>query len=325
MPWPALPDPAPTARLWRPVRPGRGLTLRSSAGASSNGLPDSNIDVNVERICSSSTPTRTGARRRTSSPTGCRPHYRDRVPVEEVDGEQMWVFDGPPGRPLSVTGGVIGTTGTEESAYRRPDRVAATDEVHVGTKRLPNGPPRPCSTSAGSTAQIIFPSTIGSSAGQDLGGWPHDLALTLLPPSRSTTTVMADDARPTRATACCPCRSCRAWERRHCVREARGRRPGPRGVHDVGPAGPRCAGPGRPVPGISSGRSARTSASSRSHFHIGCERDGMTFYGQYPWESHAENDRSCRHRRHAAVRSGCPGARSRYELILVGRSTATRS
>jgi hypothetical protein len=38
------------------------------------------------------------------------PAYRDRMPhVEEVDGEQMWVFDGHPVSRYSA-GGVIGAT-----------------------------------------------------------------------------------------------------------------------------------------------------------------------------------------------------------------------
>ena len=117
----------PVGRPARPLRP-----LRCD-------LPHSNIDVNVERHA--------GHRRRLALVRAARPLHqpgpgrtsRTGCPrVEEVDGQQMWVFDGHPVGRFSA-GGVIGRDGHKESAHRGPDGVGLRRDPR---RRLrPEGPP----------------------------------------------------------------------------------------------------------------------------------------------------------------------------------------
>ena len=93
------------------------------------------------------------------------PEYRDRMlHVEEIDGDQMWVFDGHPVSRFSA-GGVIGRDGAKESAHRALNEWPH-EMIHVGAYdpkvRLE------VMDECGIDAQVIFPSTIGL-GGQDLG------------------------------------------------------------------------------------------------------------------------------------------------------------
>jgi predicted TIM-barrel fold metal-dependent hydrolase len=208
--------------------------------------------------------------------------FRDRVPrVEEVDGQSMWVFDGQPVGRFSA-GGVIGRDGTKESAHRALFEWTH-DDVHVGAwdpdVRL--GVLDEC----GIDAQIIFPSTIGL-GGQDLGtaGDPALRRLAIEIYNDAMTEIQADSGNRLLPLPLMP-----AWDVDACVREAkRVAGLGARGVNmtsdpqDLGapdlanrawdPFWEVCSDLGLPV-----------------HFHIGASVTGMTFYGQYPWESHADN------------------------------------
>jgi predicted TIM-barrel fold metal-dependent hydrolase len=208
--------------------------------------------------------------------------FRDRVPrVEEVDGQSMWVFDGQPVGRFSA-GGVIGRDGTKESAHRALFEWTH-DDVHVGAwdpdVRL--GVLDEC----GIDAQIIFPSTIGL-GGQDLGtaGDPALRRLAVEIYNDAMTEIQADSGNRLLPLPLMP-----AWDVDACVREAkRVAGLGARGVNmtsdpqDLGapdlanrawdPFWEVCADLQLPV-----------------HFHIGASVTGMTFFGQYPWESHPDN------------------------------------
>ena len=208
--------------------------------------------------------------------------FRDRVPrVEEVDGQSMWVFDGQPVGRFSA-GGVIGRDGSKESAHRALFEWSH-DDVHVGAwdpdVRL--GVLDEC----GIDAQIIFPSTIGL-GGQDLGmaGDPALRRLAIEIYNDAMTEIQADSGNRLLPLPLMP-----AWDVDACVREAkRVAGLGARGVNmtsdpqDLGapdlanrawdPFWEVCSDLELPV-----------------HFHIGASVTGMTFYGQYPWESHADN------------------------------------
>jgi predicted TIM-barrel fold metal-dependent hydrolase len=208
--------------------------------------------------------------------------FRDRVPrVEEVDGQSMWVFDGRPVGRFSA-GGVIGRDGSKESAHRALFEWSH-DDVHVGAwdpdVRL--GVLDEC----GIDAQIIFPSTIGL-GGQDLGmaGDPALRRLAIEIYNDAMTEIQADSGNRLLPLPLMP-----AWDVDACVLEAkRVAGLGARGVNmtsdpqDLGapdlanrawdPFWEVCSDLELPV-----------------HFHIGASVTGMTFYGQYPWESHADN------------------------------------
>jgi predicted TIM-barrel fold metal-dependent hydrolase len=208
--------------------------------------------------------------------------FRDRVPrVEEVDGQSMWVFDGQPVGRFSA-GGVIGRDGIKESAHRALFEWTH-DDVHVGAwdpdVRL--GVLDEC----GIDAQIIFPSTIGL-GGQDLGmaGDPALRRLAIEIYNDAMTEIQADSGNRLLPLPLMP-----AWDVDACVREAkRVAGLGARGVNmtsdpqDLGapdlanrawdPFWEVCSDLELPV-----------------HFHIGASVTGMTFYGQYPWESHPDN------------------------------------
>ena len=98
-----------------------------------------NVDVNVEqRHARRRRRLPLVANRPISSPSWRRPQYKDRVPrVEEVDGEQTWVFDGHPIGRFSAAGG-------DRSA--RPQGELEHGPARVGTRAGPRrrvGPRRP--------------------------------------------------------------------------------------------------------------------------------------------------------------------------------------
>jgi predicted TIM-barrel fold metal-dependent hydrolase len=208
--------------------------------------------------------------------------FKDRVPrVEEVDGQKMWVFDGHPVGNFSA-GGVIGRDGSKESSFRAL-REWDHEMVHLGAHdpvvRLA------VLDECGIDAQIIFPSTIGL-GGQDLG-MVDDLAL-----CRLAIEIYNDGMAEIQANSghrLLPLPLMPAWDVDACVAEAtRVAALGAKGVNmtsdpqDMGapdlanrswdPFWEACAGLELPV-----------------HFHIGASQTAMTFFGQYPWESHAEN------------------------------------
>jgi uncharacterized protein len=137
----------------------------------------------------------------------------------------------------------------------------------------------------GIDAQIIFPSTIGL-GGQDLGmvDDPALCRLVIEIYNDGMAEIQADSGNRLLPLPLMP-----AWDVDACVTEARRVHGlGARGVNmtsdpqDLGapdlasqswdPFWETCAGLGLPV-----------------HFHIGASQTAMTFFGQYPWESHAEN------------------------------------
>jgi predicted TIM-barrel fold metal-dependent hydrolase len=208
--------------------------------------------------------------------------FRDRVPrVEEVDGQSMWVFDGQPVGRFSA-GGVIGRDGTKESAHRALFEWTH-DDVHVGAwdpdVRL--GVLDEC----GIDAQIIFPSTIGL-GGQDLGmaGDPALRRLAIEIYNDAMTEIQADSGNRLLPLPLMP-----AWDVDACVREAtRVAGLGARGVNmtsdpqDLG-------GPDLAHRAWDPFWEVCSELELPVHFHIGASVTGMTFYGQYPWESHPDN------------------------------------
>ena len=210
--------------------------------------------------------------------------YKDRVPhVETVDGERMWVFDGNPMGRFSAAG-VIGRDGKKEEAH-----IALMEwpheMIHVGAYdpevRLQ------VLDECGIDAQVIFPSTIGL-GGQDLAMVEDDalrhLAIELYNDRMAEIQAESDNRL-------LPMPLMPAWNVDSCVREAqRVAGLGARGINmtsdpqDLGapdlantawdPFWEACAGLHLPV-----------------HFHIGASVTGMTFFGNYPWASHADNVR----------------------------------
>lgn len=208
--------------------------------------------------------------------------YQDRVPhVEEVDGQPMWVFDGHPMGRFSA-GAVIGRDGHKEPADNALHHWT-TDEVHVGAYdpkvRLQ------VLDECGIDRQVIFPSTIGL-GGQDLG-LVEDASL-----CRLAVEIYNDRMAEVQAESnnrLLPMPLMPAWDIDTSIAEAkRVAALGARGVNmtsdpqDLGapdlanrawdPFWDVCAELQLPV-----------------HFHIGASVTGMTFFGKYPWESHAPN------------------------------------
>jgi predicted TIM-barrel fold metal-dependent hydrolase len=208
--------------------------------------------------------------------------FKERVPrVEDVDGEPMWVFDGHVAGRYGAAG-VIGRDGRKETAHRALFEWGH-DEVHLGAHdpkvRLE------VLDECGIDAQIIFPSTIGL-GGQDLG-LVDDPAL-----CRLAIEIYNDGMAEIQAESnnrLLPLPLMPAWDIDTCIAEAmRVAALGARGVNmtsdpqDLGapdlanrawdPFWEVCAGLRLPV-----------------HFHIGASVTGMTFFGKYPWESHADN------------------------------------
>jgi uncharacterized protein len=208
--------------------------------------------------------------------------FKDRVPrVEEVDGQQMWVFDGRPVGRYSA-GGVIGRDGVKESAHRALFEWTH-DEIHVGAYdpevRLA------VLDECGIDAQIIFPSTIGL-GGQDLGA-ADDPAL-----RRLAIEIYNDGMAEIQAESgdrLLPLPLMPAWDVDECVREAtRVGGLGARGVNMT--SDPQDLG----APDLANRAwdpfwEACSALELPVHFHIGASVTGMTFYGQYPWESHPDN------------------------------------
>jgi predicted TIM-barrel fold metal-dependent hydrolase len=206
----------------------------------------------------------------------------DRVPrVEEVDGMPMWVFDGQPVGQYSAAG-VIGRDGKKEEAHTALMEWTH-DEVHVGAwdpkVRLE------VLDECGIDAQVIFPSTIGL-GGQDLGAVADESLC------RAAVEIYNDgmaEIQEESGNRLLPMPLMPAWDVQASVAEVeRVAAMGARGVNmtsdpqDLGapdlastewdPFWEACAGLQLPV-----------------HFHIGASVTGMTFYGKYPWESHALN------------------------------------
>jgi uncharacterized protein len=208
--------------------------------------------------------------------------FRDRVPrVEEVDGEQMWVFDGHPVGRFSAAG-VIGRDGHKESAHRALMEWSH-DEVHVGAydPEVRLGVLDEC----GIDAQIIFPSTIGL-GGQDLG-LVDDEAL-----RRMAVEIYNDGMAEIQAESgnrLLPLPVMPAWSVDACVAEAkRVAALGARGINMT--SDPQDLG----APDLANHAwdplwEACTELRLPVHFHIGASITGMTFYGKYPWDSHPDN------------------------------------
>ncbi|HXY29052.1 MAG TPA: amidohydrolase family protein [Acidimicrobiales bacterium] len=208
--------------------------------------------------------------------------YKDRVPrVAEVDGEQMWVFDGHPVGRYSAAG-VIGRDGKKEEANRALNEWGH-EMVHVGAwdpdVRL--GVLDEC----GIDAQIIFPSTIGL-GGQDLG-MVDDPALRRLAVeiyNDGMAEIQADSGDRLLPLPLMP-----AWSVEDCVREAaRVAGLGARGVNMT--SDPQDLG----APDLANRAwdpfwEVCTDLKLPVHFHIGASVTGMTFYGKYPWDSHPMN------------------------------------
>ncbi len=208
--------------------------------------------------------------------------YRDRVPrVEQVDGAPMWVFDGHvTGRATAAA--VIGRDGKKQSADLGLNHWTIED-IHAGAYdpvvRLQ------VLDECGIDAQVIFPSTIGL-GGQDLG-MIDDVAL-----CRLTIELYNDQMAEIQAESgnrLLPMPLMPAWDVDTCIAEAkRVAALGARGVNmtcdpqDIGapdlanrawdPFWATCSELQLPV-----------------HFHIGASLTAMSFYGQYPWDSHPMN------------------------------------
>jgi uncharacterized protein len=209
---------------------------------------------------------------------------RGRMPrVEEVDGQLMWVFDGHPVGRFSA-GGVIARDGSKEAADIALHHWTF-DEVHEGAwnpkVRLD------VMDECGIDAQIIYPSTIGL-GGQDLG-LVDDEAL-----SRLAIEIYNDaqaEIQEESGNRLLPLPLMPAWDVATCVAEAkRVAALGSRGVNMT--SDPQDLG----APDLASRDwdpfwEVCTELQLPVHFHIGASVTGMTFYGKYPWASHAANTR----------------------------------
>jgi uncharacterized protein len=210
------------------------------------------------------------------------PEYKDRMPrVEEIDGRQSWVLNG---HVLGSTGagGVIGRDGRKESADIALNHWTI-DQIHVGAYdpkvRLE------VLDECGIDAQVIFPNTIGL-GGQYLGMLEDDALCRLIIElyNDKMAEIQAESGNRLLGMPLMP-----AWDIDTCVAEAkRVAALGARGVNmtqdpqDLGspdlanrawdPFWETCAELQLPV-----------------HFHIGASSTTMSFYGQYPWDSHPMN------------------------------------
>jgi predicted TIM-barrel fold metal-dependent hydrolase len=208
--------------------------------------------------------------------------YKDRVPrVEEVDGEQMWVFDGNVVGRYGA-GGVIARDGSKEEADIALFQWGP-EMIHVGAwdpqVRLE------VLDESGIDAQVIFPSTIGL-GGQDLGLGDDDTL------RRVTVEIYNDrmaEVQEQSGNRLLPMPVMPAWNIDYCVAEAkRCAAQGARGINmtsdpnDLGspdlasrewdPFWATCAELKLPI-----------------HFHIGASVTGMDMYSKYAWESHHPN------------------------------------
>jgi predicted TIM-barrel fold metal-dependent hydrolase len=208
--------------------------------------------------------------------------YRDRVPrVEQIDGEPIWVFDG---HPLSRHGaaGVIGRDGRKESSHRALHQWAF-EEVHVGAwdpeVRLQ------VMDESGIDAQVVFPSTIGL-GGQDLGLVEDEALCRLVIElyNDRMAEIQADSNDRLLSMPLMP-----AWDIELCIAEAqRVATLGMRGVNMT--SDPQDLG----SPDLANRAwdpfwEVVSDLRLPVHFHIGASVTAMGFFGQYPWESHAEN------------------------------------
>jgi predicted TIM-barrel fold metal-dependent hydrolase len=210
--------------------------------------------------------------------------FRDRVPrVERIDGATQWVVERDVVLGRAGAGGVVDVNGHKgrsfeglyewelEQGHRAgwdlDARMALLDETGIW-------------------AQIVFPGVVGL-GGQNLGDLVTDVAL------RNLCLEIFNDANAETQAASgnrlLPMAILPAWDIDACVREVeRAEALGLRGVNltsdpqDLGspdlanrawdPVWEACAGLEMPV-----------------HFHIGASLTTMSFFGNYPWESHDDD------------------------------------
>jgi uncharacterized protein len=205
---------------------------------------------------------------------------RDRVPrVEEVEGIPTWVFDGHV-LGQATAAAVIGRDGRKESADIGLNQWSI-DDIHVGAYdpkvRLE------VLDECGIDAQIIFPSTIGL-GGQDLGMVEdQDLCrLVIELYNDQMADIQADSNDRLLPMPLMP-----AWDIDTCIAEAK--RVGALGARGVNmTSDPQDLG----APDLGDRAwdpfwETCTEHQLPVHFHIGASVTAMTFYGKYPWDSHA--------------------------------------
>jgi predicted TIM-barrel fold metal-dependent hydrolase len=211
-------------------------------------------------------------------------HVRDRMPhVEDVDGQPMWVFDGHPAGRFNAAG-VVGRDGTKESAHIAL-RQWTIDQVHEGAydPKIRLGVMDEC----GIDAQIIYPSTIGL-GGQFLGVSDDPalcrLAIEMYNDAQAEVQAESNDRL-------LPLPLMPAWDIDTCIAEAkRVAAMGARGVNMT--SDPQDLG----APDLASRDwdpfwEVCVSLHLPVHFHIGASITTMSWYGNYPWPSHANNTR----------------------------------
>jgi predicted TIM-barrel fold metal-dependent hydrolase len=210
--------------------------------------------------------------------------YKDRVPrVERIDGATQWIVERDVVLGRAGAGGVVDVNGHKgrsfeglyewelEQGHRAgwdlDARMELLDEIGIW-------------------AQIVFPGVVGL-GGQNLGELVTDIAL------RDLCLEIFNDANAETQAASgnrlLPMAILPAWDIDGCVREVeRAKSLGLRGVNltsdpqDLGapdlasrawdPVWEACAGLEMPV-----------------HFHIGASLTTMSFFGNYPWESHDDD------------------------------------
>ena len=208
------------------------------------------------------------------------PEVKDRVPrVEEVEGIPTWVFDGHV-LGQATAAAVIGRDGKKESADIGLNQWSI-DDIHVGAYdpkvRLD------VLDECGIDAQIIFPSTIGL-GGQDLGMVEdQDLCrLVIELYNDQMAEIQADSGDRLLPMPLMP-----AWDIGTCIAEAK--RVGALGARGVNmTSDPQDLG----APDLGDRAwdpfwETCTEYQLPVHFHIGASVTAMTFYGKYPWDSHA--------------------------------------
>ena len=208
------------------------------------------------------------------------PQLKDRVPrVEEVEGIPTWVFDGHV-LGQATAAAVIGRDGRKESADIGLNQWSI-DDIHVGAYdpkvRLE------VLDECGIDAQIIFPSTIGL-GGQDLGMVEDQelCRLVIQLYNDQMAQIQADSNNRLLPMPLMP-----AWDIDTCIAEAR--RVGALGARGVNmTSDPQDLG----APDLGDRAwdpfwETCTEYQLPVHFHIGASVTAMTFYGKYPWDSHA--------------------------------------